>query len=450
MDVTSVFRKILFSLVMITLCGCTICFIIECYRGAIPPESVGSVRLNIETYRAGENQPTHPSVVSFEAPWHGYSYWMAYSPYPYANGEEENPCVAASNDLLYWETPVGLANPIGNNEETSCNELKDPHILYREDLDQLEIWYLGRQAVSLGGDGTSLLLMRKCSKDGIHWGDLEIMSRTEYLSPSILWDGSKYQMWTIGYDLWDTDGTFIYQESNDGVHWSTPILCSLGQSCSSLNIWHGAVNKYLGKYHFVYIDNEKQQVFYCSSDDGIAFCEPEVIVDNGGYWNYLYRPTLLFEDESVTCFYGVVNQENQWYLSSSSGPKVTALSGLREQNISSMISLQDNVIDTHSFAYHLRTLFHAIKVYFRIELLVFVFIESIAVVLIPKVCISKKFFRTSVLFNLLLSCTYLLYRFTPKNITNCIAAFIAVVILNLGSDSFLLCTQMMLNNQMNE
>ena len=142
MSIRPFLKRTLFFLVTISLCVCAVGFIAECYHGITPPESVGSVRLNIETYRAGDNQPTHPSVVSFETPWHGYSYWMAYSPYPYANGEEENPCVVASNDLLYWETPTGLANPIGNNEETGCDELKDPHILYRGDLDRLEVWYL--------------------------------------------------------------------------------------------------------------------------------------------------------------------------------------------------------------------------------------------------------------------------------------------------------------------
>ena len=191
MKKNAVAKKIVLSVILISVGVCAIIFIMNCFRNITPPESVGSVRLNIETYRAGENQPTHPSVVSFEIPWHGYSYWMAYSPYPYANGEEENPCVAASNDLLYWETPEGLANPIGDNEETGCDELKDPHILYREDLDRLEVWYLGRQSVALGGDGTSLLLMRKWSKDGIHWSELEIMTQTKYLSPSILWDGGE-------------------------------------------------------------------------------------------------------------------------------------------------------------------------------------------------------------------------------------------------------------------
>ena len=134
------------------------------------------VRLNIETYLAGKNQTTHPSVISFEREWHGYKYWMAHSPYPYAYAEEENPCVAVSNDMYYWDTPIGLANPIATNEEVECDELKDPHLLYRPDLDRLEMWYLGRLSKKLGGDGEQLLLFRKTSENGVAWSKYEVMS----------------------------------------------------------------------------------------------------------------------------------------------------------------------------------------------------------------------------------------------------------------------------------
>ena len=98
----------------------------------------------LETYLAGDNQPTHPSVYDFGKKWNGYRYWMSYSPYPYANGEEENPCLAVSNDMQSWTVPSGLFNPVAFNEETACDELKDPHIVYNNTTDSIEMWYLGR------------------------------------------------------------------------------------------------------------------------------------------------------------------------------------------------------------------------------------------------------------------------------------------------------------------
>ena len=63
---------------------------------------------------------------------------MGYTPYPNGDGEEENPSIAVSKDMYKWETPKNLANPIANNEETGCNELKDSQLIYRDDLDRLE------------------------------------------------------------------------------------------------------------------------------------------------------------------------------------------------------------------------------------------------------------------------------------------------------------------------
>jgi len=143
--------------------------------------AVGKVRLNIETYLVGRDQPTHPSIISFDSPWNGYKYWMTYTPYPEGNGEEENPSIAVSNDLYKWETPIGMVNPIASNEETGCDELKDGHILYRDDLERIEVWYLGRVSQKLGGDGKSLTLFRKYSYDGIEWSDYEIMDTVSYL-----------------------------------------------------------------------------------------------------------------------------------------------------------------------------------------------------------------------------------------------------------------------------
>ena len=92
-------------------------------------KELGHTSLYIETYLAGKNQVTHPNVIKFNNEWNGYKYWMGYTPYPNADGEEENPSIAASNDMYKWETPKNLANPIADNEETGCNELKESQLI---------------------------------------------------------------------------------------------------------------------------------------------------------------------------------------------------------------------------------------------------------------------------------------------------------------------------------
>lgn len=212
-------------------------------------KGLGEIRLNIQTYRAGMDQVTHPSVLEFESNWNGYKYWMAYTPYPYGNGEEENPCIAVSDDLFYWDVPEGMVNPIADNEETGCDELKDAHILYRDDLDRIEVWYLGRLSENLGGDNDTLLLFRKYSYDGIIWSDYEVMSETEYLSPSIIWKDGKYQFWGIGYGKFNNTGTVAYYESVDGKIWNNQKICSIDGVSSDLPVWHGSVSYANGKYY---------------------------------------------------------------------------------------------------------------------------------------------------------------------------------------------------------
>lgn len=414
-------------------------FLASCYTGDKAVSELGTVRLNIETYRAGNNQPTHPSVITFPEEWNGAKYWLAYSPYPNANGEEENPCLAISNDMLFWMTPYGLANPIADNEETGCDELKDPHLVYREDLDRLEMWYLGRVAEHLGGDGQSLLLLRKYSYDGVNWSEYEVMTSVKYLSPTVIWNGSKYQMWSIGYDLWGTTGTVVYQESTDGIIWTEATQCVLGENEEGIDIWHGSVSKYNNQYYFVYVDmTDKQEVFYCSSADGIHFSDPEIIIENQGFWDYLYRPFLAFYEDSMACIYGVVNQDNQWYLSMSRGSEVHNLIGIDEQDVPFMQSLSDEPTDTHNIWYHVRNTYNLIQDYLRIELVAMLIIESPILCLLRKKRRIKPVLICSIV-NIGISLMYILIRLHPYDVYSWCAAVVALGVLNVGMSSVLQC-----------
>ena len=222
---------------------------------------------------------------------------MGYTPYPNGDGEEENPSIAASNDMYKWETPKNLANPIADNEETGCNELKDSQLIYRDDLDRLEMWYLGRISKNLGGDGETLLLFRKTSKDGINWSKYQVIREFKYVSPAIIWDGEKYCVWGIGFEGQGTKGVFDYFESKDGVNWSDPVHCKIGNDSKTLDMWHGNVtyNEKLKCYELVYIPTSNQEIYYTTSKDKINFDKAKTIVENDGTWTRLYRPTLLFE-----------------------------------------------------------------------------------------------------------------------------------------------------------
>lgn len=307
----------------------------------------GSIALDIKTYFAGGNQPTHPNVIAFDQPWHGYRYYMAYTPYPYANGCEENPCIAASNDLIHWAPPQGRVNPIATSEELGCDELKDSHLLYCKEHDRLELWYLGRLESTLA-EGGQLHCLRKVSHDGCNWSGYEVMySFAEFnlVSESVIYDDG-YHFWGIRHTAEDIG--LYHMHSPDGTHWSSLVKCEVPQA-SLTDMWHGTVIFSEGKYHFVWVGNSgihRERVYYADSLDGIHFSGPQTILENDAGWEYLYRPCLLKTAEQWHCYYGVIRCDGKWLISMSRGAALSELKGITAAELGVLSQSPDALIGT--------------------------------------------------------------------------------------------------------
>lgn len=296
------------------------------------PTNCTQAALRIQTYYAGKNQATHPNVIELDPPLGGYRYLMGYTAFPYANGAEENPCLAASNDLLHWEKPEGLINPIACAEELECDELKDTHLLYNKDLQRLEMWYLGRIQSDLQSGG-SLYCLRKTSADLVHWSPYEVMYQFtgfNLCSPTILWEDGEYHFWGIRSDKTDTG--LYFMKSADGSEWSSLERCSLEKDWKT-ELWHGTVIRTAERYEFVWVGKtgkNAQKIFHAVSKDGKIFTGTNTIVSNDTKWSRLYRPALLYTDGQCACFYGVVRKDGKWLIGISTGSSVNKLIGLAE------------------------------------------------------------------------------------------------------------------------
>ncbi len=340
--------------------------------------NTGKNILEIKTYLAGDNQPTHPSVICFDEKWNGYRYWMVYTPYPYENGEEENPCVVGSNDMVNWENPKGIVNPIATNEETGCSELKDGHLVYNAQKNLLEVWYLGRLSEDFGGDGDTLIMFRKISSDGINWSEYEIVNNNfPCISQSVIWKDNQYLCWGIGY--WnDTKGKFLLYKSCDGINWENPVECEIGQEKHNLDIWHGATYYNADKniYEFVWINNEnrKKEIYYATSEDGVKFDDGCEVIRLGKEYDSFYRPCLTYINDQYYCFYGVINyvhdNKRVYRLSMSKGKDIHSLEGFSNGGISSVEDLKKykKIINIS----HIGEWFLYIRDFFSIELFAFV------------------------------------------------------------------------------
>ncbi len=164
-----------------------------------------------------------------------------------------------------------------------------------------------------------------------------------------------------------------------------------------------------------------------------------VIVENQGYWNFLYRPALVHTGETVSCLYGIVNQENQWYISMSTGDNVHQLNGITNDQKKDMLPLTDNVIDTHSIRYQIKLIYHAIHVHFRPELLLLAAFEAVLLLTLKTLHKKKRILAIFKLANILFSFIYIIHRLHPVAYVSWFGVIIAICCLNICMSAILSC-----------
>lgn len=258
---------------------------------------------------SGYNQPFHPSVIYIPNGFAGYRYWMSQTPYPIGGSPYrdrwECPIVYKSTDGIEWEIVANPLDDLTPLEITNKGYFSDSHILFRPDLNRLEVWY--RLSPSSVVDDIQVILYRKTTTDGVNWTEREEMfPSTDYRtidnhrSPSILWDNSegKYRMWYTA-----NQGKF-YKTSDDGFNWSSPTAIDFNVPN---NDWHIDVNYYQGKYHYIGYARGSEHINYYSSDDGINFRFEKILLQSkfGGplYSIGLYRAVSILDEQGKVRLY---------------------------------------------------------------------------------------------------------------------------------------------------
>ena len=289
-----------------------------------------------------KNQATHPSTVQFSDNWNGYKYWMAYTPYPYQRDQLENPCIAVSNDGLNWVTPDKIINPLDTPEGIQYNS--DTHLLYRSDLNQLEVWYRGVK-LNKGGEIIKRVIIdsdlnvsapQNIIETSITESDKSIL---KYISPSVIFEDGKYKLWMM------REWVVHYTESSDLLVWSDPVkINSIGEDVMT---WHPNMVKRDNVYHLFNTYNNNTlgkggEIRYSTSPDGINFTKEKTIIkhrlnqfklDGRG----VYRGTPLWlRDGSVGVIYGMVGYNGVWTLGMSVGEDFYNLEGIDTSTLAYM------------------------------------------------------------------------------------------------------------------
>lgn len=309
MKKTKIKKILLFSALIIIFLLC--CIPVKDYNCKYP--------LNIKS-SYGDIEAYHPKVLNFENEWNGYKYWMSYTPYPQGDDSKENPHIAASNDLINWETPQGLNNPL--DERVNDGEAKqynsDAHLVYNNDLDRIECYWRLVDDVN-----NKAIIYRNYSTDGINFSDKEIAlisdnrQAYDYVSPAIIYENHTYKMWYI-----DKNNTLKYTESSDGLNWSEPVIIKFKYKDSKQKTWHIDVISTEKGYELISVAYDKwanhndMKLYYSYSNDKIQNWSPAIEIlaptkSNSKYWDNrgIYRSSMIYEDNIYIVFYSGTNKE---------------------------------------------------------------------------------------------------------------------------------------------
>ena len=278
--------------------------------------------LSIETTE-GTGQAYHPSVLFCDIPWNGYEYWMAETPYP-IDGQPyrdrwECPSIHVSRDGIHWQQPECLTNPIDDlspSEISNHDFFSDPHLVMKDG--RLECFYRYSRRTE---EGYCTSLIRRTSKDGIHWQDRELLlDFTDTTcratvgdmvrSPAILWQDGRYRMWFV--DNADPKGykNVCFSESSDGFNWSDKQICSL--SGKRVEPWHLDLNYIDGEYILTVYDFSDLTLW--QSLDGQSFEFVKTVLSPSGacgsfYSDGLYRSSLIRDDEGLKLYFSAYDDK---------------------------------------------------------------------------------------------------------------------------------------------
>lgn len=195
-------------------------------------------------YSAVGPDMVHPSVVHVPSGWMGWKYWMAYTPYPTANSDYENPCVAVSQDGETWETPFDVINPLVGKPAGGYNA--DTHIFFAPDYSRLYIAYAER----IGGVSNKVRVME--STDGRKWtAPVTIITGTygsqHFASPSIWYNPTTAKWNCISHNA-DGGVTFpmqLTQSLGSDIYagWGAPAAITIEKPIAGRTYWHSAFDR---------------------------------------------------------------------------------------------------------------------------------------------------------------------------------------------------------------
>lgn len=261
------------------------------------------------------DQPYHPDILYFaNRSQFGYHYIMAYTPYPVSGmtgsrDRYECPCIVGSNNLVDWEVPIGLTNPVDDltSAEISAGAyFSDPFLVYNPTTQKIELYYrltankttyattlLRKVTTTTSSIGAwtareTLLDVSDGASNGL--GGMVRSATAHYGSDGL------FHMW-YGQSPANVFVTPMYHSTspNGKDGWTTPQQCVLNGGRGST--WHPSVKFYAGQYHLVNYNHGTAFIEYYTSPNGINFTFQKILIQgkpNTFYTDLMYRSDCVY------------------------------------------------------------------------------------------------------------------------------------------------------------
>lgn len=334
-------------IVILLLIGCTSFFLTPRGSKMLTRNFVKitrTLKITKDTYKLdlksayGDNEGYHPKVIALEKPWHGYYYWIAFTPYPKADQGKENPHILASNDMIKWEEPLGYENPLDPAPDgpSKLYYNSDTHLLYNEKLDRMECYWRYVDDVT-----HIVIIYRKYTYDGVTWSEKEEFLKAnrrkrDYLSPVVIIEDDKYKVWYVDRDL-----SLRYIERNvDDEAWSEPRKIVVDFAGESLHNWHLDLIRTDKGYEMLlsafYKSHNTMNLYYLTSTDNIKYTPAKkVLAPELFSWNNkgLYRSSILYYQGNYFIFYSGIGYDGTRGVGITYGKTIDSIIWLTENNL---------------------------------------------------------------------------------------------------------------------
>lgn len=160
----------------------------------------------------------------------GFRYWMAMTPYAFADDSLEDPCLLVSQDGTTWQVAPGAPTPLDDQPGSPEHYNSDTHLVLRDGT-MYAIWRTSK--IGAAPDRISW----RTSTDGQTWTPTHVIYEggalgTVYgqtLSPALLPEGTGWRMYLVAPNTHPNRLFYVTTSvaSPNPADWSAPVICTL-------------------------------------------------------------------------------------------------------------------------------------------------------------------------------------------------------------------------------